>query len=98
MVMSEPQVAQPQDPLRRAAIERLQNRRGFAPHLVSYVVVNAFLVAIWATTGAGYFWPAWVIGFWGIGLVMHAWTAFWQKPITEQDVQREMERGGPVVE
>jgi hypothetical protein len=82
---------------RRAAIERLKNRRGFAPHLVAFVVVNAFLVLIWATTGGGYFWPVWVIGLWGIGLVMHAWTAFVQKPITEDDVQREIEREGPSV-
>ena len=30
----------------------------------------------------------------GIGLIFHAWTVFWQKPITESDIQREMERGG----
>jgi len=82
---------------RRAAIERLKNRRGFVPHLVAYVVVNALFVLIWATTGGGYFWPVWVIGLWGIGLVMHAWTAFVQKPITEEDVQREIERGGTSV-
>jgi hypothetical protein len=82
------------DPRRRAAIERLKNRRSFGPHLVSYVVVNAFLVLIWAVTGAGYFWPIWIIGGWGIGLVMHAWSAFVQRPITEEDVQREIERGG----
>jgi hypothetical protein len=79
---------------RRAAMERLKNRRSFAPHLVSYVVVNAFLVLVWAVTGAGYFWPIWIIGGWGIGLVMHAWSAFFQKPITEEDLQREIERGG----
>jgi hypothetical protein len=82
---------------RQAAIERLKNRRAFAQHLVTYVVVNLFLVGIWAATGGGYFWPVWVIGFWGIGLVMHAWTAFVQRPITEADVQREIERGGSVV-
>ena len=83
------------DERRTAAIERLKNRRAFGQHLVSYVVVNAFLVLIWAVTGAGYFWPIWVLGGWGIGLVLHAWTAFVEKPITEQDVEREIERGGP---
>jgi hypothetical protein len=82
---------------RRAAIERLKNRRGFAPHLVVYLVVNGLLVLVWATTGGGFFWPVWVIGLWGIGLVMHAWTAFVQKPITEEDVRREIERGGTSV-
>jgi uncharacterized ion transporter superfamily protein YfcC len=79
---------------RSAAIERLKNRRSFGQHVVTYVVVNAMLIAIWAATGAGYFWPAWVLGFWGIGLVMHAWTAFLQKPITEDDIEREIRRGG----
>jgi hypothetical protein len=82
------------DSRRTAAIERLKNRRSFGQHLVSYVVVNAMLIGIWAATGGGYFWPAWVLGFWGIGLVMHAWTAFVQKPITEEDIEREMRRGG----
>jgi hypothetical protein len=85
------------DAPRRAAIERLKNRRSFGEHLVSYVVVNAFLVTIWAVTGAGYFWPAWILGGWGIGLVLHAWTAFFQKPITEEQIQREIERGGSAV-
>ena len=48
---------------------------------------------IWAASGAGYFWPIWVILGWGIGIVFHAWTVFGQKPITEDDVQREMQRG-----
>jgi hypothetical protein len=82
------------DDRRTAAIERLKNRRAFGQHLVSYIVVNGLLIGIWAATGAGYFWPAWVLGIWGIGLVMHAWTAFLQKPITEEDIQREIRRGG----
>jgi hypothetical protein len=87
---------QEHDP-RALAVERLKNRRAFGQNVVSYVVVNAFLVGIWALTGGGYFWPAWVIGAWGIGIVMHAWTAFIQKPITEHDIEREMRRGGGIV-
>lgn len=79
--------------LRKEALERIKARRGFAPHLIAYVVVNAFLVGVWAVSGGGYFWPAWVIGGWGIGIVMHAWAAFFQKPITEDEVRREMQRG-----
>lgn len=86
-----------EDQSRKLAIERLKNRRGFWPDLLSYVVVNSFLVLAWALSGAGYFWPGWVMGAWGIGLVMHAWTAFFQRPITEQDIQDELKRGGPAV-
>ena len=53
--------------------KRLQDRRDFNSHVVVFVVVNAFLVAAWAITGTGYFWPAWVLAAWGVGLVLHAW-------------------------
>lgn len=81
------------DPQRAAAIERLKAKRDFRANVFSYLVINAILVGIWAATGAGYFWPIWVMLGWGVGLVFHAWTVFGQKPITEADVQREMQRG-----
>lgn len=77
---------------RQQALARVKSRRDFGGHLVAYVVINAFLVAIWALTGAGYFWPVWVLAGWGAGLVLHAWTAFIQRPITEADIDAEMHR------
>jgi hypothetical protein len=79
---------------REAARRRLRERREFATHVVSFVVVNAALVAIWAFTGAGYFWPIWVIGLWGVGLILHAYTAFARRPLTEADVDAELRRHG----
>ena len=76
----------------KAARKRLGDRRDFGAHVVSYVVVNAFLILIWAITGAGYFWPAWVLGGWGIGLVLHAWDVFFRREITDADVEREVQR------
>jgi hypothetical protein len=81
------------DPRREAAISRLKAKRDFTTNLVSYAVINAMLIGIWAVTGAGYFWPIWVILGWGIGIAMHAWTVFGRKPITEEEVQREIDRG-----
>jgi hypothetical protein len=86
-----------EDDLREEAITRLKNRRGFWPHLICYIAVNTLLVGVWAASGGGYFWPIWVIGGWGIGIVMHAWTAFFEKPISEEEVEREMRRGGTAV-
>jgi len=77
---------------REQARLRLQSRADFGTHIVAYVVINAFLVGIWAFTGAGYFWPAWVLGIWGAGLVLHAWDAFVHRPITEADVDAELRR------
>lgn len=73
---------------------QIQARRDFGTHLVSYLVVNGFLVAIWALTGGGYFWPAWVMGAWGIGLVMHAWDVFLRRPVTEADIDAELRHHG----
>jgi class 3 adenylate cyclase len=46
--------------------------RGFRTHLALYLLVNALLVAIWAASGGGYFWPVWVLIGWGFGLAAHA--------------------------
>jgi 2TM domain len=77
---------------RERARRRVQTKRDFASHVVAYAVINAFLVGIWAFTGAGYFWPAWVLGGWGAGLVLHAWDAFVRRPITEADIDAEIQR------
>ena len=52
-----------------AARERPRRRGPDRDHLRAYIAVNLMLVAIWALTGAGYFWPIWPILGWGIGLV-----------------------------
>lgn len=78
---------------RTAARKRLEEQRGFVPHLIVYLVVNTGLVIVWAMTGAdAFFWPAFPILFWGVGILMHAWNAFFSRPITEADVDREVER------
>ncbi len=43
--------------------------RRVGSHLQTYLVVMTLLVAIWALTGAGYFWPVWPALGWGIGLI-----------------------------
>ena len=81
-----------EDASREEARKRVAARRDFGSHVVAFVVVNAFLVVAWALTGAGYFWPAWVLGGWGIGLVLHAWDVFLRRPVTEADVDAELHR------
>ena len=78
--------------LRDEAVQQIKRRREFWQDLVSYVIVNAGLIVVWAITGAGYFWPGWVLGGWGIGLLFHAWATFGQKPIHEDEIRREMDR------
>jgi hypothetical protein len=49
----------------------------FQWHARVFVLVNAFLIAIWAiTSGFGYFWPVWPLLGWGLGLGVHAVATF----------------------
>lgn len=79
---------------REAAIKVLKAKRDFLRSLVAYLVVNAMLVVIWALTDAGgYFWPIWPILGWGVALVLQGWNAYLRKPISEDDIRREMGGG-----
>jgi Domain of unknown function (DUF1707)/2TM domain len=48
-----------------------RSRQAFLGHLASYLAVSLLLVAIWALSGGGYFWPAWAMLGWGFALVSH---------------------------
>jgi hypothetical protein len=43
----------------------------FGVHLRVFIAVQLLLLAIWALTGAGYFWPVWPFMGWGIGVLVH---------------------------
>lgn len=59
--------------------EIAQKRASFKNHAISYVIVNAFLWALWYFTGNNfngnvwdkYPWPIWTTLGWGIGLAFH---------------------------
>lgn len=88
--------------LREAAIASLKRKRRFADNVVAYVTVNGVLWLIWAIADRSRDdsipWPAWVSIVWGFFLAIDAWKAFgaWprslNRPITEADVERELER------
>ena len=50
-----------QDTVHKAAKERLQAQQQFKKMMGGFVVLWIFMIAVWALSGAGYFWPAWVI-------------------------------------
>jgi uncharacterized membrane protein len=77
--------------LRELARARLVKRREFTAHVFAYALVNAMLVAIWAITGAGFFWPVFPFLGWGIGLFFHGWDTF-SAPLSEARIEREVAR------
>ena len=67
------------DPKERALWEIAKKRASFKSHLLTYLVVNGFLWAMWAFRGSEYSdipWPVWPTLGWGIGLVMHYLSAY----------------------
>ena len=75
------------------ARKRVERKRKFRADLVAYVVINAFLIGVWLASGMGYFWPAWVLGGWGVLLVLDAWNVFYRRPVTPRDIENEVRRG-----
>ena len=78
--------------LRDLAVESLKKKAEFRVHLLSFVLVNTFLVIIWVAMGSGFFWPVFPIAGWGIGLVFHAWDAYGRGVPTEEQIRIEMDR------
>jgi hypothetical protein len=78
---------------RERARKRVEKRRGLQGGLIAYVLFNLFFVGVWAMTGGGYFWPAWIIGGWGVGMALGVWD-YLRGPVTESDVEQELRRMG----
>jgi hypothetical protein len=88
--------------LRKEALASLRRKRKLGENVVAYITVNGVLWLIWAftdrSTDGTLPWPAWVSLIWGFLLAMDAWRAFgpWPRglarPITEADIQRELQR------
>ena len=78
---------------RAAAVARVKAKREFRRNVLLYLITNAFLVVVWAMSGAGYFWPIWPIAGWAVGLAFQAWNVYGSKPISDEEIQREMDSG-----
>jgi uncharacterized membrane protein len=79
-------------PSRERAIKRLKKRRDFYGHVFLYVLVNSFLVVIWAITSLhGFFWPIFPILGWGVAVVLNAWDVYRNDAFSEEQIQREIE-------
>jgi len=78
---------------REAARKRVEKKHKFRGDAVAYVVINLFLIGLWAATGFGYFWPGWVLAGWGVLLILDAWNVYCRRPITEEEIDKELRAG-----
>ena len=82
--------------LREQALRQVKKRRDFRAHVFAFLVVNIVLWIAWSINGitshSWDLWPLWVTLLWGLGLTFNAWDVYFRRPITEQDISREMDR------
>jgi len=85
------------------ARRRLVSEKGFYVHLVTYVLVIAGLFIINVLTGHGRWWFVWPAVGWGIGIAVHALSAFgligllgrdWEERRLKELIEEERRRGG----
>jgi F0F1-type ATP synthase assembly protein I len=85
-----------EEEIRKKAEKRVTQRTVLLSHIGSYVVVNVFLVIIWALAGAGYPWFLWVMATWGLGLAFNIISYFAGgsrgEAAKDRMVQKEMEK------
>ena len=83
------------DNARELAIQRLKMKQDFKGTVAGGLFAVIVTVVIWALGDGGYFWPVWVIFGVAIGIIVQGWKAYGpSNRITEDDVQREIARGG----
>lgn len=78
---------------RQRAIGRIRAKRHFWLHVAFFAAMAVYFVFLWAQSSASFFWPVWALIGWGMGLVAHAYHVFgWERPISEERIQREIDR------
>ena len=58
------------------ASKKVGAKKRFYRDLVTYLIVNAVLVVIWALTNRGYMWFLWPLGIWGVFVLGHGLRIF----------------------
>lgn len=83
------EVARSEEEARRGILARRRSR--FTSHLVPFVAVNGFLLAINLLTSPSFWWFLFPLLGWGLGLFFHAWAAL-SSVVTDRQLQREFAR------
>lgn len=81
--------------LREKAEKRVKQKTRLLQGIGTYVVVNGFMVIIWALSGRGYPWFLWVMAGMGIGLafqIIGYFTGTRGDAAKDRMIEKEMER------
>ncbi|HMK99143.1 MAG TPA: 2TM domain-containing protein [Acidimicrobiales bacterium] len=73
------------------ARKNLQRQRHWQNRLITMAVVIVVLVVVWAVTGAGYFWPGWVIAAFAVVMIL-GFARSQRGPISQKEVEDETHR------
>lgn len=68
-----------------SARKRVKEIKEFYSHLLSYVVVNLFLMAVNLLTSPEHLWFFWPMLGWGVGIAVHAMKTFNLMPFLGKD-------------
>jgi len=83
------------DDIREKAIKNLKAKQAFRTQLLTFLAVSVFLIVIWALTDSEFFWPIFPIAAWGLfGILPQGWRLYHHGDITEDQIQKEMDRIG----
>lgn len=89
-----------EEQIRRRIEKRIKERNEFYVHLAFFIGGNLLMWLIWFLTNSGdtdgFPWPIIVLASWGIGIVAHGLTVYFNSPerieARERTIQREIER------
>ena len=81
----------PVEPEPYRQVRRVRQRRELATHAVVWALVNLALIAIWAVTWRGFFWPVFPLAGWGVAVGIHAWVVF-SGSMDDREISEEIER------
>ena len=82
-----------EDEIYKQASKRVKERKRFYSGLVTYLIVNAVLIVIWALSGRGYPWFLWPLGIWGAFVVGDFLRTFvFDKGSDEEAINKEVEK------
>ena len=75
----------------RAAYGRIAAKRRYRVHVAALLVVSGLLTTVWAQGDQGFYWPVFLLGGWGLHLVVCGFELY-VRPITPRQIAAEVER------